>query len=133
MSALPLRRSFTAINVKVRNFTFPTDLINPKSAISGSKPVMKETSIGTPPLDKHEGWLRQWILEDQKNGVPMCTDSKKLVDMGLQPRAVSRDLDWGILYRLKVQREKYFMYGSMHPSDIFQNTKELLPDTWETW
>ena len=75
----------------------PTDLINPKSAISGSKPVMRETKHWYLPLDKHEAWLRQWILEDHKewrnNVYGQC---KSWLDMGLQPRAVSRDLDWGI-------------------------------------
>lgn len=55
----------------------PTDLINPKSAISGSKPVMRETKHWYLPLDKHEGWLREWILEIIKNGAPMYTDNVK--------------------------------------------------------
>ena len=75
----------------------PTDLINPKSAISGSKPVMKETKHWYLPLDKHEGWLRKWILEDHKEWRPnVYYQCKSWLDMGLQPRAVSRDLDWGI-------------------------------------
>ena len=75
----------------------PTDLINPKSAISGSKPVMKETTHWYLPLDKHETWLRQWILEDHKEWRPnVYGQCKSWLDMGLQPRAVSRDLDWGI-------------------------------------
>ena len=75
----------------------PTELINPKSAISGSKPVMRETKHWYLPLDKHEAWLRQWILEDHKewraNVYGQC---KSWLDAGLHPRAVSRDLDWGI-------------------------------------
>ena len=75
----------------------PTDLINPKSAISGSAPVMRETKHWYLPLDKHEEWLSKWILEDHKewrnNVYGQC---KSWLDMGLQPRAVSRDLDWGI-------------------------------------
>jgi methionyl-tRNA synthetase len=75
----------------------PTELINPKSAISGSKPVMKETKHWYLPLDKHEGWLRQWILEEHKEWRPnVYGQCKSWLDMGLQPRAVSRDLDWGI-------------------------------------
>ena len=75
----------------------PTDLINPKSAISGSKPVMRETKHWYLPLDKHEGWLRKWILEDHKEWRPnVYGQCKSWLDMGLQPRAVSRDLDWGI-------------------------------------
>ena len=75
----------------------PTDLINPKSAISGSKPVMRETKHWYLPLDQHESWLRQWILEDHKEWRPnVYGQCKSWLDMGLQPRAVSRDLDWGI-------------------------------------
>ena len=75
----------------------PTELINPKSAISGSQPVMKETTHWYLPLDKHEAWLRQWILEDHKEWRPnVYGQCKSWLDMGLQPRAVSRDLDWGI-------------------------------------
>ena len=75
----------------------PTDLINPKSAISGSQPVMRETKHWYLPLDKHEAWLRQWILDDHKEWRPnVYGQCKSWLDMGLQPRAVSRDLDWGI-------------------------------------
>lgn len=74
-----------------------TDLINPKSAITGNTPVLRETSHWFLPLDKWEPRLRQWILEDHKewktNVYGQC---KSWLDMGLQPRAVSRDLDWGI-------------------------------------
>ncbi len=71
----------------------PTELINPKSAISGSQPVMKETKHWYLPLDKHESWLRQWILEDHKEWRPnVYGQCKSWLDMGLQPRAVSRYL-----------------------------------------
>lgn len=74
----------------------PTDLINPKSAISGSQPVMKETKHWYLPLDKWEPFLRQWILEGHKEWKPnVYGQCKSWLDMGLQPRAVSRDLDWG--------------------------------------
>ena len=75
----------------------PTDLIDPKSAISGSKPVMRETKHWYLPLDKWEPFLRKWILEDHKEWKPnVYGQCKSWLDMGLQPRAVSRDLDWGI-------------------------------------
>ena len=75
----------------------PTDLINPKSAISGSQPVMRETKHWYLPLDKWEPFLRQWILEGHKEWKPnVYGQCKSWLDMGLQPRAVSRDLDWGI-------------------------------------
>ena len=75
----------------------PTDLIDPKSAISGSKPVMRETKHWYLPLDKWEPFLRRWILEEHKEWKPnVYGQCKSWLDMGLQPRAVSRDLDWGI-------------------------------------
>ena len=93
----------------------PTDLINPKSAISGSKPVMRETKHWYLPLDKHESWLRQWILEDHK------------------PRAVSRDLDWGIPVPVEGADGKVLYVWFDAPIGYISNTKELLPDSWEKW
>ena len=112
----------------------PTDLINPKSAISGSQPVMKETKHWYLPLDKHEGWLRQWILEDHKEWRPnVYGQCKSWLDMGLQPRAVSRDLDWGIPVPVEGAEGKVLYVWFDAPIGYISNTKELLPDTWETW
>nr|WP_321374092.1 methionine--tRNA ligase [uncultured Bacteroides sp.] len=112
----------------------PTDLIDPKSAISGSKPVMRETKHWYLPLDKHEAWLRQWILEDHKewksNVYGQC---KSWLDMGLQPRAVSRDLDWGIPVPVEGAEGKVLYVWFDAPIGYISNTKELLPDSWETW
>ena len=112
----------------------PTDLINPKSAISGSAPVMRETKHWYLPLDNHESWLRQWILEDHKewrnNVYGQC---KSWLDMGLQPRAVSRDLDWGIPVPVEGAEGKVLYVWFDAPIGYISNTKELLPDTWETW
>ena len=112
----------------------PTDLINPKSAISGSKPVMRETKHWYLPLDKHEAWLCQWILEDHKewrnNVYGQC---KSWLDMGLQPRAVSRDLDWGIPVPVEGAEGKVLYVWFDAPIGYISNTKELLPDSWETW
>ncbi len=112
----------------------PTDLINPKSAISGSVPVMKETKHWYLPLDKHESWLRQWILEDHKewksNVYGQC---KSWLDMGLQPRAVSRDLDWGIPVPVEGGEGKVLYVWFDAPIGYISNTKELLPDSWEKW
>ena len=112
----------------------PTDLIKPKSAISGSKPVMRETKHWYLPLDKHEAWLRQWILEDHKewrnNVYGQC---KSWLDMGLQPRAVSRDLDWGIPVPVEGAEGKVLYVWFDAPIGYISNTKELLPDSWETW
>nr|WP_320037240.1 methionine--tRNA ligase [uncultured Bacteroides sp.] len=111
-----------------------TDLINPKSAISGSQPVMRETKHWYLPLDKHEAWLRKWILEDHKewksNVYGQC---KSWLDMGLQPRAVSRDLDWGIPVPVEGAEGKVLYVWFDAPIGYISNTKELLPDSWETW
>jgi len=112
----------------------PIDLINPKSAISGSQPVMKETKHWYLPLDKHESWLRQWILEDHKEWRPnVYGQCKSWLDMGLQPRAVSRDLDWGIPVPVEGADGKVLYVWFDAPIGYISNTKELLPETWETW
>lgn len=112
----------------------PTDLKNPRSTISGSKPVMRETKHWYLPLDKHEGWLRNWILEDHKewktNVYGQC---KSWLDMGLQPRAVSRDLDWGVPIPLPDAKGKVLYVWFDAPIGYISNTKELLPDSWEKW
>lgn len=112
----------------------PTDLINPRSTISGSTPIMKETKHWYLPLDKHEGWLRQWILEDHKewksNVYGQC---KSWLDMGLQPRAVSRDLDWGVPVPIEGADGKVLYVWFDAPIGYISNTIELLPDTWEKY
>ncbi|MBP6611051.1 MAG: methionine--tRNA ligase [Paludibacter sp.] len=112
----------------------PTDLINPKSAISGSAPVMRETKHWYLPLDQHEAWLRQWILEDHKEWKPnVYGQCKSWLDMGLQPRAVSRDLDWGIPVPVEGADGKVLYVWFDAPIGYISNTKELLPDSWEKW
>ena len=112
----------------------PDELINPKSAISGSQPVMKETKHWYLPLDKHEGWLRKWILEDHKEWRPnVYGQCKSWLDMGLQPRAVSRDLDWGIPVPVEGAEGKVLYVWFDAPIGYISNTKELLPDSWEKW
>lgn len=112
----------------------PLDLKNPKSTISGEVPVLKETTHWYLPLDKHETWLRQWILEDHKewktNVYGQC---KSWIDMGLHPRAVSRDLDWGVPIPLPDAEGKVLYVWFDAPIGYISNTKELLPDTWENW
>lgn len=112
----------------------PTDLINPKSAISGSQPVMRETKHWYLPLDKHEEWLRQWILEDHKEWRPnVYGQCKSWLDMGLQPRAVSRDLPWGIPVPVEGAEGKVLYVWFDAPIGYISNTKDLRPDDWETW
>ncbi|NDV95574.1 methionine--tRNA ligase [Dysgonomonas sp. 521] len=112
----------------------PTDLKNPRSTISGATPVMRETKHWYLPLDKHESWLRQWILEDHKewksNVYGQC---KSWLDMGLQPRAVSRDLDWGVPIPLPDAKGKVLYVWFDAPIGYISNTIELLPDSWEKW
>jgi len=112
----------------------PTDLINPRSAISGSAPVMRETKHWYLPLDQHETWLRQWILEEHKEWKPnVYGQCKSWLDMGLQPRAVSRDLDWGIPVPVAGAEGKVLYVWFDAPIGYISNTKELLPDSWEKW
>ena len=112
----------------------PTELINPHSAISGSKPVMRETKHWYLPLDRHEEWLRKWILEDHKEWRPnVYGQCKSWLDFGLQPRAVSRDLDWGIPVPVEGAEGKVLYVWFDAPIGYISNTKELLPDTWEQW
>ena len=112
----------------------PTDLKDPKSAITGYTPVLRETKHWYLPLDKHESFLREWILEGHKewksNVYGQC---KSWLDMGLQPRAVSRDLDWGIPVPVEGAEGKVLYVWFDAPIGYISNTKELLPDTWETW
>ncbi|MFV0391079.1 MAG: methionine--tRNA ligase [Paludibacteraceae bacterium] len=118
----------------------PTELIDPKSTISGSAPEMRETKHWYLPLDQHESWLRQWILEDHKewksNVYGQC---KSWLDMGLQPRAVSRDLDWGIPVPADDADGKVLYVWFDAPIGYISNTKELCESEpekygkWEKW
>lgn len=112
----------------------PEELINPKSSISGRPLVKKATKHWYLPLDKHEEWLRKWILEDHKewrsNVYGQC---KSWLDMHLQPRAVSRDLDWGIPLPIEGAKGKVLYVWFDAPIGYISNTKELLPDSWEKW
>ena len=112
----------------------PLDLIDPKSTISGSIPVLRETKHWYLPLDKHEQWLKQWILENHKewktNVYGQC---KSWLDMGLQPRAVSRDLDWGVPVPVEGAEGKVLYVWFDAPIGYISNTKELLPNDWEKW
>ena len=112
----------------------PTDLIQPRSTISGNTPVMRETKHWYLPLNDHEAWLRQWILEDHKEWKPnVYGQCKSWLDMGLQPRAVSRDLDWGIPVPAEGAEGKVLYVWFDAPIGYISNTKELLPDSWEKW
>lgn len=112
----------------------PTDLINPRSTISGAQPIKKSTKHWYLPLDKHEAWLRKWILEDHKEWRPnVYGQCKSWLDMGLQPRAVSRDLNWGIPVPVEGAEGKVLYVWFDAPIGYISNTREIYPDTWETW
>ncbi|MDE6417918.1 MAG: methionine--tRNA ligase, partial [Duncaniella sp.] len=111
-----------------------TDLINPVSAITGKPVSMKETTHWFLPLDKWEEKLRTWIIDGHKewktNVYGQC---KSWLDGGLQPRAVSRDLSWGVPVPVEGAEGKVLYVWFDAPIGYISNTKELLPDTWETW
>lgn len=111
----------------------PDELINPHSTISGSKPVLKETLHWYLPLDRYEGWLRQWILEDHKDWkANVYGQCKSWIDQGLQPRAVSRDLDWGVPVPVEGAKGKVLYVWFDAPIGYISATKELTPD-WEKY
>ena len=117
----------------------PTELIDPVSTVSGSKPVMKETTHWFLPLDQYQKWLEKWILEGHKEWRPnVYGQCKSWLDMGLQPRAVSRDLDWGIPVPVEGAEGKVLYVWFDAPIGYISNTKELCdahPEkgSWETW
>lgn len=110
-----------------------TDLINPKSAISGAEPVLKSTKHWFLPLDQYEPFLKEWILEGHKewksNVYGQC---KSWIDQGLQPRAVSRDLDWGVPVPVENAEGKVLYVWFDAPIGYISATKELTPD-WEKY
>ena len=112
-----------------------TDLIEPKSALSGNKPVMKETKHWFLPLDQYESWLKEWILDGHKsdwksNVYGQC---KSWLDQGLQPRAVTRDLDWGIPVPVNGADGKVLYVWFDAPIGYISATKQWAKDTGKDW
>ncbi len=112
----------------------PEELINPKSKLSGAEPVKKKTSHWYLPLDQYEQWLSQWILDGHKewrsNVYGQC---KSWIDGGLQPRAVSRDLEWGVPVPVEGAEGKVLYVWFDAPIGYISNTQELLPQSWDKW
>ena len=111
----------------------PEQLINPKSTLSGNEPIKKATTHWYLPLNKHEDFLRQWILEDHKedwktNVVGQC---KGWIEMGLQPRAVTRDLDWGIKVPGAAGKVLYVWFDA--PIGYISATKQWALDNNKNW
>ena len=112
----------------------PEELINPKSKLSGAEPVKKKTTHWYLPLDQYEGWLREWILEGHKEWRPnVYGQVKSWLDGGLQPRAVTRDLDWGVPVPVEGAEGKVLYVWFDAPIGYISNTIELLPNDWEKW
>lgn len=109
------------------------ELINPRSVISGNQPVLKETKHWFLPLDKYENELKQWILEEHKEWKPnVYGQCKSWLDSGLFPRAVTRDLDWGVPVPLEEAKNKVLYVWFDAPIGYISATKELTPD-WEKY
>jgi methionyl-tRNA synthetase len=111
-----------------------TDLINPRCAETGNVPVLKETKHWYLPLEQYQQALEKWILEGHKewktNVYGQC---KSWLDLGLQPRAVTRDLDWGIPVPVEGAEGKVLYVWFDAPIGYISNTKEILPDSWERY
>jgi methionyl-tRNA synthetase len=104
----------------------PTELINPTSMISGNQPVLKETKHWYLPLDQYEPWLKEWILEGHKEWKPnVYGQCKSWIDSGLQPRAVTRDLDWGVPVPVEDTEGKVLYVWFDAPIGYISATKEL--------
>lgn len=111
-----------------------TDLKNPKSALSGNAPVLKETKHWFLPLNDYETFLKEWILENHKEWkINVYGQCKSWLDNGLQPRAVTRDLDWGIKVPLKEAEGKVLYVWFDAPIGYISNTIEYDKDNWEKW
>ncbi len=110
-----------------------TDLINPKSALSGNVPILKDTKHWFLPLDKYQPFLENWILNEHKEWKPnVYGQCKSWFDIGLQPRAVSRDLDWGVPVPVENADGKVLYVWFDAPIGYISATKELTKD-WEKY
>jgi methionyl-tRNA synthetase len=113
----------------------PTELINPVSTLSGTKPVLKKTKHWYLPLDKHQDWLRKWILEDHKHDWKpnVLGQVKSWLDDGLRPRAVTRDLDWGVPVPVEGAEGKVLYVWFDAPIGYISSTKEWAGKTGKDW
>ena len=115
----------------------PMELINPHSTISGSKPVVKKTKNWYLPLNEYQEWLKKWILEGHKEWRPnVYGQCKSWLDMDLQPRAMTRDLDWGIPVPVEGADGKVLYVWFDAPIGYVSNTVELCekdPERWGSW
>jgi methionyl-tRNA synthetase len=113
----------------------PTELINPRSMLSGNTPVLRDTRHWFLPLDQYEPWLREWIIEGHKNDwkTNVYGQCKSWIDQGLHPRAVTRDLDWGVPVPVPGAEGKVLYVWFDAPIGYISATKEGFPDEWEKY
>ena len=115
----------------------PTELINPRSKETGETPILKETKNWYLPLNEYQQWLKEWILENHKEWRPnVYGQCKSWLDMDLQPRAMTRDLDWGIPVPVEGADGKVLYVWFDAPIGYVSNTKELCdnePEKWGSW
>lgn len=112
----------------------PTELINPTSAISGSRPVLRKTKNWYLPLNLYQDWLKEWILEGHKEWRPnVYGQCKSWLDLDLQPRAMTRDLNWGIPVPVEGAEGKVLYVWFDAPIGYISNTQELYPNDWKKW
>ena len=113
----------------------PTELINPRSMLSGAHPILRDTKHWFLPLDQYEPWLREWIIEGHKNDwkTNVYGQCKSWIDQGLHPRAVTRDLDWGVPVPVAGAKGKVLYVWFDAPIGYISATKEAFPDEWELY
>lgn len=113
----------------------PKELINPRSTVSGNTPVLKPTKHWYFPLDKYEAWLKEWVVEGHKDDwkTNVYGQCKSWIDQGLQPRSITRDLDWGIPVPLKDGAGKVLYVWFDAPIGYISATKELKGKDWEKY
>lgn len=113
----------------------PKQLINPRSTVSGNKPILRPTKHWYFPLDKFEAWLREWVVDGHKEDwkVNVYGQCKSWIDQGLQPRSITRDLDWGIPVPLPEGKGKVLYVWFDAPIGYISATKELKGNDWEKY
>ena len=113
----------------------PTELINPRSMLSGAAPTLRDTKHWFLPLDQYEPWLREWIIEGHKSDwkTNVYGQCKSWIDQGLHPRAVTRDLDWGVPVPVPGAEGKVLYVWFDAPIGYISATKEAFPNEWELY
>ena len=113
----------------------PTELISPRSMLSGAQPVLRDTKHWFLPLDQYEPWLREWIVEGHKHDwkTNVYGQCKSWIDQGLHPRAVTRDLDWGVPVPVPGADGKVLYVWFDAPIGYISATKEAFPEEWELY